>query len=446
MNEKLTKLANKVLPVANKIGNQRHIQSISSGLMYLIPFALLGAIFNIIANPPLTETIIQQGGWYSKLFSGWFHFAQEHRAILMTPSNMTMGLMSVIAVLGISFNLAKSYKMKELSTSLLALVMFLIVAAPSVPAYIASLVTSGADISTIPTTAVLDMTNLGSTGLFVAIVISLLSTEVTRFCKAKNLVIKMPSSVPPNVADSFSSVIPAIINCAVFFGVNLFSENVFGYSLPELINSVLTPAINNVNTPIAIISIITLGNLLWIFGMHGPAMMSMLYIPISFAMTGANVELVAAGKEAIFQPVYLTQFANAFFGLTVLLLIAKSKQLKAIGKVGIIPGIFLISEPVVFGTPIMFNPILAIPHLLAPIVMMSLGWIASSFGFLAGDVNIIFAQLPLGLNSFFGSMSINNVIFYFLMIPVQILIWYPFFKIYDKQLVMKEAQEDSANA
>lgn len=433
-------IQNKIIPVSGKIGNQRHIQAISTGLMYLIPLTLLAAIFNILANPPITQAIIDEGGWYATLFRGWFNFAQEYRTILSIPPNMTMGLISVIAVVGISYNLAKSYKMKELSTAFLSLIMFLIVAAPAVPAYLASVLTPDADLSQIAPTNVLDTSYLGAAGLFVAIVIALLSTEVTRFCLEKNLKITMPDSVPPAVSESFSSVIPAIINCFVFFGLNVLLNNFLGTSLPDVINSVLTPAVDNVNTPLAIIAIITFGNLLWIFGIHGPAITSVLYIPIMFSVVGANAELVAQGQEPLFQPVMLTQFANAYFGFTILLLFAKSKQLKSVGKVGIIPGVFLISEPVIFGTPIMFNPILAIPQLLAPVITMLLALVGYNVGFLEPDFNIIFAQLPLGLNAFFASMSFRNLIFFFLMIGVQVLIWYPFLKVYDRQLVKSEKE------
>jgi len=441
-------LQEKVMPIANKIGNQRHMKAISSGLMYLIPLSLLGAIFNIIANPPITESIIQQGGLYAKIFSGWYYFAQHYKAILTVPGNMTVGLMSIVAVIGISYNLAKSYKMKELSTAILSLIMFLIVASPLEPAYLASVVTQGADISKLPSASVLNSAYLGSPGLFVAIVIALLSTEVTRFCFKKNLKITMPDSVPPAVAESFSAVIPAIINCIIFFGADLLLKKFSGVSLPAAITSILTPAIDNINTPVAMIGIITLGNFLWLFGIHGAAITSMLYLPVSLALTGANAALVADGQSPVFEPVFLTQFANAYFGLNLLLLFAKSKQLKAVGKVSIIPGVFMISEPLIFGSPIMFNPILAIPHLLAPIISMILTYIGYSIGFIGAPFNVLFARLPLGLNPFFGSMDFNNLIFFFLMMPVHVLIWYPFFKVYDRQLVIKEkeAETEAINA
>lgn len=435
-------IQDKVMPVAGKIGQQRHVQAISGGLMYTIPLTLLGAIFSILANPPITEDLVNQGGWYASIFSGWYNFALNFRTELLVPINMTMGLLSIVAVMAISYNLAKSYDLKSFSASLTALVMFLIVSAPAVPAYLQSALGNVDDLSSVTAVNVLDTSYLGSAGLFVAIVVAISSTEVTRFCIKKNLVIKMPDSVPPNVSESFSSVIPVLINCVVFYGISLFSQHVLSRNFPSLIMSILTPAISNVNTPVAIIAIITLGNFLWLFGIHGAAITSTLWVPVMMQMTAANAEMVASGGSPVFQPVFLTGFSNAFFGITFLLLFAKSRQLKALGKISIVPGVFLISEPVIFGAPIMFNPILAIPCLLAPIINMLLGYAAFTIGLIQAPFNLIFAQLPIGLNAFFGSMSFNNLIFYMLTLVVQVFVWYPFFKIYDKQLIKQEAEQE----
>lgn len=437
----LENIQDKVMPVANKIAQQKHVQAISTGLMYTIPLTLLGAIFSIIANPPITETIMEEGGWYATLFGWWYNFATAYHAELILPTNMTMGLLSIVAVMGISYNLAKAYKLKALSTSLTALIMFLIVSAPAIPAYLQSVVENVDDLASVQTVNVLDVTFLGSAGLFVAIVIAIISTEITRFCIKKNLVIKMPDSVPPNVAEPFSSVVPVLLNSVIFYGISLFVQEMFTISLPILIMYVLTPAISNVNTPVAIIAIVALGNFLWLFGIHGAAITSTLYIPVLMQMTAANAEIVASGGTPVFQPVFLTGYSNAFFGITLLLLFAKAKQLKALGKIGIVPGVFQINEPVIFGAPIMFNPIFAIPLIVTPIITMTLAYLGYLVGFLNAPFNLIFALLPIGLNEFFGSMSFNNFFFFMLMLVVQVVCWYPFFKIYDKQLIKQEQEQ-----
>lgn len=433
----------KVTPVFAKIAGERHIQSISGGLMTIVPFTLLAAIFNIIKTPPVTAEMIEEGGVWAHIFGGWYNFAQKYNGILTVPSDMTMGMMSLIAVAAISFKLAESYKIKAFSTSLISIVMFLLVAAPSVPAYLASQITQGADISTLMTSSVLDITYLGSTGLFVAIIIGLVSTEITRLCIQKNITIKMPDAVPAGVAESFSSVIPLLLNCFAFYGGSLLINNIFGVSIPAAINSLITPAIGNINTPGGILLVITLGNLFWLFGVHGPALFSMLYIPLQFQIYAQNLGIVQAGGTAAFQAIDMTQFSNPYFGLNLALLFCvASKQLKAIGKASIIPGVFLINEPVIFGTPVMFNPYMVVPVLIIPAINMGLSYILGSVGFLTGGYNIIYAQLPLGLNAFLASMNVRNLIFAFAMYFVQFVIWVPFVRAYDKQLKKQEQERE----
>ncbi|SHO45272.1 PTS sugar transporter subunit IIC [Anaerocolumna xylanovorans] len=441
----MRRINDKVTPVFGKIARERHIQAISGGLMAIVPFTLLAAIFNIIKTPPVTDSMIANGGFWAHIFGGWYNFAHKYNDILSVPSNMTMGMMSIIAVFAISYKLAESYKIKAFSASLISFIMFLLVASPGIPAYLASQVNKGVDMSTLSTTTVLDTTYLGSVGLFVAIIVSLISTEITRLCIQKKITIKMPDAVPAGVAESFSSVIPLLINCLIFYGASLIIQQTAGLSIPAAINKLIVPAIGNVNTPGGILLIITLGNLMWLFGVHGPALFSMLYIPIMFQVYSQNLGIAEAGHAVAFQAIDMTQFSNPYFGLNlVLLFCVASKQLKAIGKASIVPGVFLINEPVIFGIPIMFNPFMVIPVLVIPVVTMGLSWILGSAGWLTGGYNIIFAQLPIGLNAFLASMNVRNLIFAFIMYFVQFLIWLPFVKAYDKQLKIQELEREKS--
>ena len=126
-------------------------------------------------------------------------------------------------------------------------------------------------------------------------------------------------------------------------------------------------------------------------------------------------------------------------GFVILCLRSKSEQLKAIGKASIIPSFFGVNEPVLFGAPIVYNPILAIPYIFGSMLLALIMWLGYSIGFLKPGYILIMSLFPLGVADFLSSMSINNFIFCWLMIPVMAIIWYPFFKIYEKQLVEKEA-------
>lgn len=435
-------IANKVTPYANKFSNHKWVKAISYGLMFTIPFTLMAAIFTIIATPPVTDAILAQGGWYASLMRGWYNFAVSNHDLLFIPANMTTGLLSVIAVVGISFRLASDLKIKNpLTSSLTALIMFLIVSSPMTTAYLAATLGGATDISGLPTSSVLDVSYLGSQGLFVAMIVGILSVEITNFCIKKNLTIKMPESIPDAVAGPFNSLIPALINIVVFFGLSIVVKETMGTSLPALILKIVMPAVSNVNTYWGITLVFVIANLLWFFGVHGAAVTMMLYIPMSFQLTAQNAGLVASGSAPIWQPIFISGFSSAYIGLNIaMLLFAKSSRLKAVSKISLVPNLFNINEPIIFGAPLIFNPILIIPAVFAPVFQMTIAYFLGKAGLLVGSYNLLFVNLPLGLNNFFATMSVTTLLFTLGIQLLGTLVWIPFVKLYDKQVQTEEAQ------
>ena len=239
----IQKLQTVLAPIGEKLGKQRHLSAISSGIMMVAPITLISAFINIIANPPVTKDLIEQGGFWA-LLKPWYNFATTYYDQIMVPYNMTIGLFAIIAVFGISYRLAQSYKMKSPeSVSLIAIVMFLMVAAP---AY-----------TDAKGTQIMNFANLGSSGLFAAMIIGLVSTEITRYAIDHKLTIKMPKSVPPLVQDSFTSIIPALINLIVWYTLSLLCQNFAGCYLPELVTNVLTPLFNFALNPVTVVLIVT---------------------------------------------------------------------------------------------------------------------------------------------------------------------------------------------
>lgn len=444
MKTKIQNISEKVVPYANKFSQHKWVKSISGGIMYVIPFTLIASIFTILATPPVTQAILDQGGWYASLMGGWFNFAQTYKSVLSLPANMTLGMMSIIAVIGISYRLAHEVKLKNpLTATFTALIMFLLVASPSTTAYLVSAVNAGTEISTWAATTVLDTTYLGSQGLFVAIIVAVASVEITSFLTKKNFVIKMPDAIPESVAAPFNALIPVLVNLLFFFALNIIATN-NGTTIPSFIMSALMPAIGNANTYWGMILIFLISNLLWFFGVHGAAVTMMLYIPLQFQLTGENAMSVAAGGAAVWNPINIASFSIAYIGLNVaILLVAKSKQLKTVGKVALIPNIFGINEPTIFGVPVVFNLYFLIPHLLAPTLQMTAAYFLGKAGLLAGPYNILYVSLPLGMNTLFSTMSVLTTV---LQVGVQLLgtlVWIPFVKMYDRQLIRGEQEAEA---
>ena len=437
MNSFMTFIQEKLTPIANFFGAQRHFSAMQKGFMATVSFILVSAIFMIIANPPVTADLIAQGGFWS-IFEGWYNFSQTYKATILIPFNMTMGMLSLISAFAIAYYLAGSYKLSQMNAGFTSMIIFMIVAAPA--NYVA--LADGNVASMINTTY------LGSQGLFTSIIVSLLTVEITRICMQKKITIKMPEGVPPFLSDMFSSIVPLVINVTLFFSVNLLISNFIpGSSLPSLIETILAKPVSAVNSIPGAILVSVLILVMWCCGVHGMMVFMPLTTPITMAAFAANAELFAAGQAPIFHPIFMTQ-AIALLGGTgntlalVILCLkkAKSKQLSVFGKASIVPAIFRISEPVIFGAPIMFNPILMIPFVLSGTVIAIFYWLACAFGLITPFYILVTGTFPIIINSFIKCLDWRMIVFEIVALIVTIFIWYPFFKVYDNQLLTQEKE------
>lgn len=431
----MSKLQNVLMPIGNFLANERHFESISSGLMSIIPLTVIGAIFQIIANPPVTPQMIAEGGIMATLFGGWYSFAQANQALIMTPYNMTMGLISIVAAFSMAYQLAKKYKMPALSNGVISMLIFLMVAAPATAFTLADGTT---------TIMALTTTYLGGPGLFTAILVAMVSVEITKFCVDKKITIKMPDSVPSFLQDTFTSMIPLFFNVVIIFGVNILVVNMTGMAIPQAIMTLLAAPLSAVNSVGGVIFLLVFTTLLWTFGIHGSMVTYPLIMPLMITALTENATLVAMGQAPVFSPILLYGALGMVggcgntLGLAILCSRSKSEQLKAIGKVSVIPGIFGVNEPVAFGVPIVFNPMMSIPYIGSTVVIVLLSWAAYATGIITPTFIPIMSLMPIGVANFLGTMNINNFIFVMVMIPVSVLVYYPFFKIYEKQLIEKE--------
>ena len=436
-----------LMPIGNFLANEPHFASISAGLMSTVGISIIGAVFTIIKSPPVTAQIMEQGGILKFLFGWWYNLVNipAVNQILSVPNDMTMGLIAVVAVFGIAYNLAKTYGMKPLSNGVTAMLMFIMVVAPVQTVALAGPGT---------TFQGLGYTFLGATGLFTAIIVALVSVEITRFCEKHNWIVKMPDVVPPFLQDSFSSMIPLLLNVVIIYGANVGLGMINPQlNLATVVVALLSAPLSAINSVPGIILLGLFGTLLWTMGVHGTMIVYPLIIPMTIEATMTNAALVAAGAAPVFSPVMLFG-ALALVGGTgntmgfslLCLLRAKSEQLKAIGKVSWVPGIFGVNEPVAFGAPTVFNPILAIPYVITFPILAVIMWVCYSIGLITPSYILIMSLMPIGVGSFLGSMDVKNFIFAWLMVPLSALIYYPFFKAYDNQLVHQEAEAKKAAA
>lgn len=416
-----------------KFSSNKYLTAISGGLMGTMGLMLVGALFQIVASILALANVIESG---DAIYN-----------ILMTPYNMTMGIISAIAAFGIAYILAKSFGMKAMPNGITSLVIFLMVAAPAETVVLAEIDPST---GTNATMTVLDTTSLGGIGLFTAIIVGLLTVRVTKFFQDKNIVIRMPDVVPQFLADALTSMIPLLANVIIFYGFNLLLVSFMGVTLPLAIAGILSVPFGAITSLGGMIVLGIFALLFWTFGIHGTMVAVIVIMAPLVEAIQTNGALVAAGQDPIFHPVMLFGALAMLggtgntLGLVLLGLGSKSEQIKAVSKAAIVPGLFNINEPAIFGYPIMYNPILAIPYILNPIITMVIMYFGYTLNILKPSYVLMLALMPLGVSEYLGTMSWTNLVFVFLMIPLNILMWYPFYKTYERQLVKKEKEEKEA--
>lgn len=420
----INKLEKLLFPIGEKLGNQRHLQAISSGMMMSLALIVVGSIFLIVANPPINLDLVDMntGNIFLKALISWKQWAVANYSLITVPYTMTMGLIGLFTAFGVAYSLASKYGMKAANNGIIAMAIFLMVCAP--------LTEDGA----------ITMSYLGSDGLFVALIIGLLSVEISRFV-GKKFVFTFPESVPSAVTDFVNSLIPLTANIILFYGFNLVLISMTEMSLPAFIMSLCTPAIESADNVWVYMGVFLFSNILWLFGINGSSIIFPIVFFLGINNTGINSELVAAGKEAT-QVMNLQMYRYAVLGgggntlgLVILMCFSKVKHIRSIGRLSVVPGICGINEPVIFGTPIVLNPILAIPFVLMPCITIGLGYLVQSLGLVSMGYIVDPSFTPFFAQGFLSALDIRNVIFMFVIIAISALVYYPFFKVYEKKFI-----------
>lgn len=426
----ISRLEQLLSPLGNKLGNQRHLQAISNGMMMSLALIVVGSIFLIIANPPINLDIVDMntGNIFLKAMIAWKQWAVANYNTITIPYTMTMGLIGLVTAFGVAYSLAETYQMKSAINGIISMCVFLMISAP---------VTDGQ----------LSMTYLGADGLFVALIIGLISVEICRVVGNK-IVFTFPESVPTAVTNFVNSLLPLAANIIIIYGLNLVLMGVSGQSLPQFVMSILTPAISGVDNVWAYMGIFAFSNILWLFGINGSSIIFPIVFTLGITNSGLNADLINAGQSAehimnlqMYRYAVLGGGGNTL-GLVLLMCFSHVKHLKTIGRLSLVPGICGINEPVIFGAPIVLNPVLAIPFVLMPCISIGLGYLVQSIGFVSMGYIVDPSFTPFFAQGFLSALDIRNVIFMCVLIVISMLVYYPFFKVYEKSIAQKEGVEE----
>lgn len=403
-----------------KVAGNKAISALTGGMMGMMGVTMVGAVFQILAIVP---TIF-----------GWVDQSSQYYQIMITPYNMTMGLMAAVMAFTLAFNYAKSLGLKPVVNGINSMLMFLLVAAPAKAVTLA-------DGSTL---TVLDSSSLGGTGLFAAILVAIVTVRIAWFCEKRHIVIKMPDVVPQFLADGFSAMLPLLFAAILWLAVSTLVSSAIGLTLPMAIMAILSIPLAALNSVPGMLILVALSCTLWIFGIHGSMVVAMAIMPVMMQNTMANGAAVAAGQAPVF---YATMLFGAMacaggtgntLPLVLMGLRSKSEQLRAVSKVALVPGIFNINEPLTFGYPVMYNPILAIPYIFGTVLTGFVVWVGYAVGFFQPSYIMMMSVMLLGVSEFLSTLAWQNIFIPVVGIVVNGACYLPFFKAYEKQLLEKE--------
>ncbi|HDR6246497.1 TPA: PTS cellobiose transporter subunit IIC [Bacillus cereus] len=427
------KLSSYLVPIAGKLNNNRYLSVLRDAFMLAFPLTIFGSIVVVLMNLPFLNNIMSESSLNT--FRSAFNIAPQ----------ATMNIMSIFVVFGIGYYLSKSYKVESVFGGAIALASFLILT----PFF---LKVEGKEVIQ----NVISVDRLGAKGMFLGMIVAFTSTEIYRFLVQKDLTIKMPAGVPPAVAKSFSALIPAVITLTVFLGINIIVTQLFKTNMHDVIYDLVQAPLVNLGsglipTLIAIFAI----QLLWFFGLHGQIIINSVMDPIWNTLAIENLNSYTKTGEVPyiiskpFMEIYTVGMGGTGMTLAVvvaILFFMKSKQMKQVAKLGLAPGIFNVNEPIIFGLPIVMNPLIIVPWILAPMVATTVSYFAMYTGIVPPPTGVTVPwTVPIFINGIMATNSLAGGILQLVNFFIVLGIWFPFLKIIDRVNVLKEKDSNREN-
>lgn len=409
----------KLLPPILKFVNTKAITALRNGMLYTMPFSIVGSIFLLLANFPVQSI----ADWVTNSGLGEY-FNQAYGA--------SFAIMAFFAVMGIAYSYVKAEGYEGLPAGMIGLVIFLLTMESSVTDAEANVTIAN----------VIDKTWTGGQGMISAILVGLfVGWGYTWFLK-RDIRIKLPEQVPTNVANSFTALIPAAVLTTIALGIYIFFDKVFQTTVVEWIYTVIQSPMQGVTDSLG--GAMMLGFLvpfLWFFGVHGSTIVGGIMGPILQANSLANTAILESGKALTLENgghIVTQQFLDQFMtvtgaGMTIgivlyMVAFARSAQFKQLGRLSLIPAFFNINEPIIFATPIVMNPIMVLPFILTPMVSGVITYFALYTGIvpLFTAVQVPWTTPPIISGFLVG--GIRTAILQFVVLAIGFFIYYPFIR------------------
>ncbi|HEM3366000.1 TPA: PTS lactose transporter subunit IIBC [Streptococcus suis] len=418
---KLIEFIEKGKPFFEKISRNPYLRAIRDGFIAAMPVILFSTLFLMVAFVP-------------NIFG--FTWSDEAVAAIMKPYGYTMGIVAVLVAgttaksLTDAFNRQspKTNQINFISTMIASISGFLLLASDGIEGGFAN-------------------GYMGTKGLLTAFLAAFITVNIYKVCVKNNVTIRMPDEVPPNVSQAFKNVIPYALSIFVLYGIDLVTRQFLGTNVAEAILKLFEPLFTAADGYVGITIIFGAYALFWFVGIHGPSIVEPAIAAITYANIETNFQLLQAGQHADKILTSGTQMFIVTMGGTgatlvvpfMFMWLTKSKRNKAIGRASVVPTFFGVNEPILFGAPLVLNPVFFVPFILAPIANV---WIFKFFvdtlKMNSFSVNLPWTTPgPLGIvmGTNFAPLAFALAI---LLVVVDVLIYYPFLKVYDEQILAEE--------
>lgn len=421
MNKFMNKIEELFLPLANKLASNRYLTAIREGFISILPIMIAGSFFVLINN-----VFIGENGFTNKLFGRPFTGVTQLGGAIIPA---TMSIMAILLTFTTAKALSEHYNDDtSIVPSIAVVVLFILMP-----------ITFDGKMGI----EYINTYYTGAAAMFMAFIAAIATVEIIRgLSKIDILIIKMPDSVPPSIARSFNKLIPVIITLLVF-GILRMITNSFGMPLNDLIfKSIQTPFTNIVNSTLGLGVIYFLYMLLWGLGIHTAFIFNPILEPIYLASLTENASAMSAGQAlpAIMTKPFLDSVAfmggagNMIALIIAIFIVSRREDYRKIGKIGFVPALFNISEPIMFGLPVVMNPILIIPMILSTFTGLIIGSVATSLGVMAHTYVLIPWTTPPILSAFFATGGhIMSAVTAVVILVISVLIYMPFVAITNKQ-------------
>ncbi|MFP5202224.1 PTS cellobiose transporter subunit IIC [Bacillus safensis] len=415
-----------LVPIAGRLNNNRYLGVLRDAFMLAFPLTIFGSIMVVLMNLPFLDKIMSQTA-----------LEGVQSALNIAPS-ATISIMSVFVVFGIGYYLSKSYDVEAVFGGVIALASFLLLT----PFLLEQ--EGGATIA-----GVIPVDRLGAKGMFLGMITGFLSAEIYRYFVQKKFVINMPQGVPPAVSKSFAALIPATLTLTTFLFINIIITQGFKTNMHDLIyHAIQAPLVGLGSGIIPTLIAVFFIQILWFFGLHGQIIINSVMDPIWNTLSIQNLESYTKTGEVPniiskqFIEIYTVGMGGTGMTLAVvftILIFLKSKQLKQVAKLGLGPGLFNVNEPIIFGLPIVMNPLILIPWILAPMVITCITYFAMASGIVPPPTGVnIPWTVPIFISGMMATNSLAGGLLQLFNLMIVFVIWFPFLKFIDRMNVKNE--------